>query len=213
MNERPTELFVFGYGGAFKEISKLISEDNLFEIIVVLQSNYEELSKSLSYRTIEEEKFFELYEQKEVCVGIFIGDFNIRKKLVKLIKSKLKSVVFPSFNFTKYLEGSTLKEGNWIMPGCIFTDENIDIGSFNYFNFSCFIAHDVQIDSFNTFSPFVKVSGNCKITSNNFFGTGCILFPGITVDNTSIGAGAVVKKKKLIGQIVNIPQCDIYNKR
>ena len=48
MNKKSTELFVFGYGGAFKEISNLILKNELFEIIVVLQNNYDEISKSFN---------------------------------------------------------------------------------------------------------------------------------------------------------------------
>ena len=60
---------------------------------------------------------------------------------------------------------------------------------------------------------YIKVSGNCNIVSNNFFGTGCILFPNIMVNNSNVGTGAVVKRKKLIKQIVSIPKCITYDKR
>jgi len=213
MKKKPTELFVFGFGGAFKEISNLILKNELYNIVVVLENNIYEITKSSNFRTIQEDLFFNSYEYKEVSVVVLIGDINVRKKIVTLIKAKLQFVVFPSLNFSKHLKSTSLNEGNLIMPGSVFTDEDINIGSFNYFNFNSFIAHDVQIGSFNTFSPYVKISGNCKILSNNFFGTGCILFPNIMVDNSNVGAGAVVKRKKLIKQIVNIPKCIIYDKR
>lgn len=207
------KLFVFGSGGAFKEISCLIKKNNLFEIVIVLENENSVIDENLIYNTIKENIFFENYIDKEVSVGVFIGDTKSRKRIINLIRSKIKLVNFPSFNFSEYLKSVNLNEGNIIMPGCVFTEKNENIGSFNYFNFNCFVAHDVSIKSFNTFSPFTKVSGNCKILSNNFFGTGSILLPNTTVDNSSIGAGAVVKKKMLINKIVDIPKCTIYDKR
>jgi acetyltransferase-like isoleucine patch superfamily enzyme len=207
------KLFVFGSGGAFKEISYLITKNNLFEIVIVLENKKSEIIENLLYDTIKENIFFDNYMDKEVSVGVFIGDTKSRERIVNLIKSRTELVNFPSFNFSKYLNSVHLNEGNIIMPGCVFTEKNVDIGSFNYFNFNCFVAHDVSIKSFNTFSPFAKVSGNCKILDNNFFGTGCILFPNITVDKSSIGAGAVVKKKMLINKIVDIPKSNVYDKR
>ena len=134
-------------------------------------------------------------------------------KIIELIKINIDFPVFPSFNFTENKVDLMESEGNIIMPGSFFTDLSVIIGSFNYFNFNCFIAHDVSIESFNTFSPFVKISGNCKIKSNNFLGTGCILFPKVSIDNSSIGAGAVVKIKVITNKIIDIPKSIIYEKR
>ena len=89
-----------------------------------------------------------------------------------------------------------------------FTDITLIIGSLN---FNCFIAHDVTVKSFNTFSPHVKISGNCKIGSNNL-GTGCILFPKVSIENSSIGE-RVVKKKSLTNKIIDVPKSIIYEKR
>ena len=213
MNSKLLNLFVFGNGGAFKEIAPLISKQGIYNIIVVVKSDQENIIKNQFYKTIEEDVFFKKNKDKEVNVAIFIGDLVVRKKIAELIKNKINFVVFPNFNFTDIDINLKNSEGNIIMPGTTFTDITLSIGSFNYFNFYCFIAHDVTVESFNTFSPSVKISGNCKIKSNNFLGTGCILFPNVSMENCSIGAGAVVKKKVLTNKIVDIAKSIIYEKR
>ena len=194
MNSKLLKLFVFGNGGAFKEIAPLINKQKIYNIVVVVKLDQTNIIKDQLYETIDEDTFFKTYKDEEVNVAIFIGDLGLRKKIAELIKNKINFAVFPNFNFTDIDINLNNSEGNIVMPGTTFTDITLIIGSFNYFNFNCFIAHDVTVKSFNTFSPHVKISGNCKIGSNNFLGTGCILFPKVSIENSSIGAGAVVKR-------------------
>jgi len=213
MIKKSTNLYVFGNGGAFKEIAPLIIKQRFYNIIIINNINESKPKNNSSFESIDEDVFFKLYKSKKVNLAVLIGDVNIRKKIIELIKINIDFPVFPSFNFTENKVDLMESEGNIIMPGSFFTDLSVIIGSFNYFNFNCFIAHDVSIESFNTFSPFVKISGNCKIKSNNFLGTGCILFPKLSIDNSSIGAGVVVKKKIIINKIIDIPKSIIYEKR
>ena len=213
MNRKLTDLYVFGNGGAFKEISPLIIEQGFYNIIIVNNINEPKSKSSALIESIDEDVFLKIYKNKKINIAVLIGEVNNRKKIIELIKRNLRSPFFPSFNFTQSRLNLVESEGNIIMPGSIFTDLAVKIGSFNYFNFNCFLAHDVSIDSYNTFSPFVKISGNCEVKSNNFFGTSCILFPKVSIDNCSIGAGVVVKKKVLINKIVDTPKSIFYEKR
>lgn len=213
MIKKLTNLYVFGNGGAFKEINPLIAKQKFYNIIIINNIKESKSKNNSSHEFINEDVFFKIYKSEKVNLAVLIGDVNLRKKIVELIKKKLDFPIFPSFNFTKNNVNLMKSEGNIIMPGSFFTDLSVNIGSFNYFNFNCFIAHDVSIESFNTFSPFVKISGNCKIKSNNFLGTGCILFPKVSIDNSSVGAGVVVKKKVLLNKIIDIPKSIIYEKR
>jgi acetyltransferase-like isoleucine patch superfamily enzyme len=213
MVQKLTKLYVFGNGGAFKEIAPLIIKQGIFSIVIINNINESKNKINSLFESIEEDVFFKIYNTEKVNLAVLIGDVNIRKKIVELIKLNIVCPVFPSFNFTENNVQLIQSEGTIIMPGSFFTDLSVIIGSFNYFNFNCFIAHDVSIDSFNTFSPFVKISGNCVIKSNNFLGTGCILFPRVLIDNSSIGAGVVVKRKIVINKIIDIPKSIIYEKR
>ena len=213
MIKKLTDLYVFGNGGAFKEIAPHITKQSFYNIIIINNIKESKPKNNSSFESIDEDIFFKLYKSKKIHFAVLIGDANIRKKIIELIKINIDFPVFPSFNFTENKVDLMESEGNIIMPGTLFTDLSVTIGSFNYFNFNCFIAHDVSIESFNTFSPFVKISGNCKIKSNNFLGTGCILFPKVSIDNSSIGAGAVVKKKIIINKIIDIPKSIIFEKR
>ena len=213
MTKKLTNLYVFGIGGAFKEIAPLLIKQRLYNIITINNIKESKPKNSLSLESIDEDIFFKHYKNEKVNLAVLIGDVNLRKKIVELIKKNIDFPVFPSLNFTENNVNLVESEGNIIMPGSFFTDLSVIIGSFNYFNFNCFIAHDVSIESFNTFSPFVKISGNCKIKSHNFLGTGCVLFPKVLIDNSSVGAGAVVKKKVLVNKIIDIPKTVIYEKR
>ena len=213
MIKKSTKLYVFGHGGAFKEIAPLITKQGFYNIIIINNINESNPKNNSSFESIDEDVFFKLYKSEKVNLAVLIGDNNNRKKIIELIKINIDFPVFPSFNFTENKVDLMESEGNIIMPGSFFTDLSVIIGSFNYFNFNCFIAHDVSIESFNTFSPFVKISGNCKIKSYNFLGTGCILFPKVLIDNSSVGAGVVVKKKVLENKIIDIPKIVIYEKR
>ena len=213
MTKKLTNLYVFGNGGAFKEIAPLLINQRFYNIIIINNIKESKPKNSSSFESIDEDIFFKHYKSKKINLAVLIGDVNLRKKIVELIKKNIDFPVFPSLNFTENNLNLAESEGNIIMPGSFFTDMSVIIGSFNYFNFNCFIAHDVSIESFNTFSPFVKISGNCKIKSYNFLGTGCILFPKVLIDNSSVGAGVVVKKKVLENKIIDIPKIVIYEKR
>ena len=58
------------------------------------------------------------------------------------------------------------------------------------------ISHDCTSGISNTFSPGVKIMGNCKIGNYNFFGVDSLMIPSTQIeDNNIIGANATITKK------------------
>ena len=81
--KRKAELFVFGNGGMFREVSNYILRDDLFDIVVVLEDNINSDHANTKFSVITEKKFFDKYEQTEVFVAVFLADVAARRRLVK----------------------------------------------------------------------------------------------------------------------------------
>jgi len=80
------------------------------------------------------------------------------------------------------------------MPGSILTND-ISISKGTIINQLTSIGHDVFIDEYCEICPNVSISGNCKIGSFTFIGTGAIILPKVIIGkNVIIGAGSVVTK-------------------
>jgi acetyltransferase-like isoleucine patch superfamily enzyme len=57
------------------------------------------------------------------------------------------------------------------------------------------LGHDVKIGNRNVLNPAVRISGDCRVGDDNFFGVQSIILQGITIgNNTRVGASSVVIK-------------------
>ena len=57
------------------------------------------------------------------------------------------------------------------------------------------MSHDCVSGVINTFSPGVKIMGNCKIGNYNFFGVDSVMIPSTQIgDKNIIGANATITK-------------------
>lgn len=202
MSKKP--LFIFGAGGASKEIYVLIKHINAnkkdikHEVIGFVENS----ESSIGMHVIDNcdvvasdgmfGEYIANYELVEVAVPI--GEPNIRKKIVDRLFS-YGNIQFPNFIHPSVIYDTSLLElgvGNIIAAGNVIGC-NATLGDFNYINRSSTIGHDFDIGSYNTINPGCNISGNVKISSQSFVGTGSTILQNIEIgDNVIIGGGAVV---------------------
>ena len=61
--QKTSKLFVFGSGGAFKEIAPLLIKQRLYNIITIINIKESKPKNSLSLESIDEDIFFKHYKR------------------------------------------------------------------------------------------------------------------------------------------------------
>lgn len=131
-----------------------------------------------------------------INVAIAIGNPDNKRNVVRRISnSKVTfpilihpNVIMGDSNYLKIGLGCIIYAGNMITT-------NISIDDFVLLHFSCTVGHDSAIGKYSSFMPAVNISGEVKIGSGVFVGTGAKIINQLNIgDGTTIGAGAVVIK-------------------
>ena len=142
---------------------------------------------------------------REVAVVIAIADPSIRQRIALFLTNKKLS--FPTVVHPTALSGhstNSFGKGCIITAGVILTT-GITIGDFVIVNLGTTIGHDARIADFTSIMPQCSISGNVKLGTKCFLGSGTRILQGLTIgDNSIVGAGAVVTKSfaansKLVG--------------
>lgn len=131
---------------------------------------------------------------KEHEVVISVGDGQIRKKIVEQLSKDMTyiTLIHPS---AILMEGINIGEGSIVTAGCILTT-NIKIGKHAHLNLHTSIGHDCRIGDYFTTAPGARVSGECIIKDQVYFGTNAIVRQGVHItSNVTIGMGGVVLKE------------------
>ncbi len=131
------------------------------------------------------------HEVKAICA---IGSPAVRLRLTRQAEQmgvQFFSAVHPRAILTRWV---TMGAGSIITAGCILTN-NITIGNHVHLNLDCTVGHDAVIEDYVTVSPGVHISGNDRLETGCFIGTGANLIEGKTIGQWSVvGAGSVVVK-------------------
>lgn len=135
---------------------------------------------------------------KELCVGIAVGNTSIRKRLYEQYR-KNRKLIFPILADPKAIisDRANIGMGSIICAGTIITVD-VKIGDFTIINLDCTTGHGAEVGSFVTVNPGVNISGDVTVGDMVNIGTGSQIFQGISIgDETVIGAGAVVNRNLL----------------
>ena len=201
---------VYGAGSLAKEVIPLIEAhlDSLgnkrLEIILIDDSKNSSWAYGHQVMSLTELLSMEL---KSFLFTIAISDPSARKdKSVLLIGIGGKPVSLISNEATIY---SDVKygEGLIVMPGARIS-ANVLLGSYVHVNFNSYIAHDVVVSDFVTFSPGVNCGGGVSIGQEVFIGMGATIKQSTHIrvleigERSVIGMGANVIRSVDAGKVV-----------
>jgi sugar O-acyltransferase (sialic acid O-acetyltransferase NeuD family) len=178
--------------------------DNRLEIILIDDSK--DTSQAFGHQIMSLSELIGM-ELKSFPFTIAISDPSARKeKSVQLTKIGGKPVSLISNEATIY---SDVKygEGLIVMPGARIS-ANVVLGSYVHVNFNSYIAHDVIVSDFVTFSPGVNCGGGVSIGREAFIGMGATIIQSTFSrivdigDKSVVGMGANVIKSVDAGKVV-----------
>ena len=197
------DIVIIGAGGLAKEVAFLIEEINKekmqWNILGFIDNNEKNVGVKLNDIPIIGTDDWLISQGKSMNIAFGIGYPNLIKKL-SINYNKNSFFEFPNLihpNVIGNWNNISLGDGNIICASNVFTT-SIHIGSFNYFNFACTIAHDSIIGNYNIINPTTIISGGVKIEDEILLGTGSIILQYNNVcSKCVIGAGSVVTKSIL----------------
>lgn len=147
-----------------------------------------------------------LFESDKYEVVIAIADSKHRERIVNELPKNTKffTHIHPSAQI--HGEDVIIGKGSIICAGTIITT-NVKIGKHAHLNLQTTIGHDCVIGDYFTTAPGVKISGNCNIKNNVYFGTNSSVKQKINIcDYVTIGMNAaVVKDINESGTYVGVP--------
>jgi len=190
-------MIIIGAKGFAKELFEVIYSQNEHEYICFYDDVNTDVPDYLyeKYKVIKsiEEVINEFKRDNRFALGL--GNPAVRKKLGE----KFESIggiqqTFVSKNANIGHFGVNLSNGIVICGGVNITND-IEIGKGCLINLNCTLGHDSVMEDYVELCPGVHISGNVKIGTCSFIGTGAVVMPGIVIGkNVKIGAGAVVMK-------------------
>lgn len=199
-------LFVFGAGGFGREVAWLAEQIYGAELEVVFlvddASYVSSPVNGLKVQLVED-----IHPAACDAFVVAVGDPELRRRAAALCSKrgmKPATLVHPRAEYSRFVE---MGNGSIICAGSILTT-NVRFGCHVHMNLDCTIGHDVEIGDFTTLSPGVHVSGNVKIGSDVFVGTGATIINGSSSvplmidDGAVIAAGACVTKPVEAGALV-----------
>jgi sugar O-acyltransferase (sialic acid O-acetyltransferase NeuD family) len=197
MNRNSKDIYIVGAGGFGREVLCLLNRINRVSDSVhwyvkgfVDQSEHATVS---GIPVITDEQLLDM--DISVSVALAVGQPTVRSRILHKYAG-FDHLSFPNLvdpdTLIMDLDGVSFGQGNIVCAGTIFTT-SIKVGSFNVFNLSCTVGHDVMIGDNNIINPSVNVSGEVCIGDNCLIGTGAQILQQLTIgDGAVVGAGAVV---------------------
>lgn len=137
-----------------------------------------------------------------ILFAIGIGENRIRERVALRYQDRLAfpSLIHPSSSFGAGQRAKVESQrGVIICAGVRFTN-NIDVGAFTVFNLNATVGHDCCIEDFVNIAPGANISGNVRVATRAWIGTGATINQGSNVEklvigaDTTIGSGSVVVK-------------------
>lgn len=175
---------IIGVGGFGSELESYIrTEWYCLDIIKFVEDDYYNGEVGV-YKLSE----FDYTKHKAI---IAISDIKTRKRIVSQLPPETQYWSFISKE-SKIYGNVNIGEGSIICPGTILTT-NITIGKHSQLNLQTTVGHDNIIGDYFTTAPGVRISGNCNIGDNVYFGTNAITVQKLNIcSDTIIGANATV---------------------
>lgn len=201
------QICIIGLGGFAREVMCLLTDLGRKEDIVGFLETDEIWEKKWKGKELMGKPVLpeSIFDSKKYSAVIGIGDSVVRQKVTMQLPSDtiFETLIHPNAIISQWVQ---LGKGVVICAGSILTC-NIEIGNHAQLNLHTTVGHDCVIGDFFTTAPGTKISGDCKIGKNVYFGTLAGVRQGIKIcDNVTVGMGAmVVKNIEIPGIYVGMP--------
>lgn len=189
---------IFGTSGFAREVADIV--DALGDRAILVARDQAELDGWELDREVMLEE--EIGRDGDMAYAIGIGDNAVREKVARRFAEQVSftTLIHPSATFGRgQREAIEASRGVVVCAGVRFTN-NIRVGDFAVFNLNATIGHDVIVEDFVNVSPGAAISGNVRLGTRSWIGTGAAVNQGandakLTVGaDTVVGSGAVVVK-------------------
>jgi sugar O-acyltransferase (sialic acid O-acetyltransferase NeuD family) len=184
---RNKPLYIFGAGGAGREVAWLANELGHSEIeFLVDRPDFVLPGKTVFPVTLISDGV-----RAGASFVVALGDSRLRERAVTLcIDAGLTPVnlVHPRAHVAP---SARIGLGSIICSGAIISTD-VEIGRHVYINIGCTVSHDVSVADYCTLSPGTRLSGHVHVERHVFFGTGAVVINGEQGNRLTLGEGAVV---------------------
>jgi sugar O-acyltransferase (sialic acid O-acetyltransferase NeuD family) len=184
------QVYIVGAGGFAREVCDICNSLNSTILGFLIDPEYKKEEYIDNIPVIDD--IFDIPDGASILIAV--GNPRDRQELYNRIfplgkKFNWEIAIHPSVTIGKH---RSIGVGTIIAAGARITN-NVHIGRYVHINLNCTVGHDVIVNDFCTLSPGVHISGNVKIGTGVFFGSGAVVAEKINIgSNAIIGAGAVV---------------------
>lgn len=193
------DLFIYGAGGAGKELAFSLSIDENPDTSWRVKGFIDD-DKDLWQKEVNDIKVLGGSEWLKTQTGAVavctVANPATKRRIIQKIKD-IKTINFPLIIAPKSYISPFVEWGEGCIvahPFCYITVD-IKIGDFVFINCATRIGHDVTIGDYTIIYSDVDISGNAQLGSDCIIGSAVTINPGVKVGNGSIiGAGSVVVK-------------------
>ena len=192
MNIKGAKIAIIGGAGFGREVADIALELGYEDIVYLSTDPTEE--KVMGFPLFEDNhEVVQNLQENNYGFVIGIGDTKTRKMVVeKYPELNYPNIIHPSVTFG-YKQRAQLEntKGNIMAAGCRFTN-NISFGDFGVFNLNSTVGHDCIIEDYVSLMANVVVSGNVKIETGVYIGSGAVIIQGNDAKKNLIEAYAFI---------------------
>jgi sugar O-acyltransferase (sialic acid O-acetyltransferase NeuD family) len=199
------KLVLIGGGGHCKACIDVIEATEQYQIIGILDKDFEKNETILGYPILGNDDLMEELVSQDILFFITVGQIkssNIRLKLfekIKILGGKLVTIISPYAIISKHTQ---IGEGSIMMHGSVANADS-SIGKNVIINTKSLIEHDVSVGNHCHISTNAVLNGGAIIHQNCFIGSSAVINQGVEIcSNTVIGSNSTV--------IQNITKAGIY---
>jgi sugar O-acyltransferase (sialic acid O-acetyltransferase NeuD family) len=197
LNEKKTDIFVFGAGGHAKVVIDIIEKQCIYTIAFLFDDNFALKGENIYGYTVAGGKsdLDEICKSAGVSKGIVaVGNNYVRHKIAAWLEEKGFSLITAVHPFSVFGRGATIGKGSVVMAGTVVNSDTI-IGSNAIINTKASIDHDCILGESVHIAPGSTLCGEVNVGDGTFVGAGAVIIPCCTIGrDVTIGAGSVVVK-------------------
>ena len=184
------QIGIFGTSGMAREAGDIAWEVGYTPIYVA--RDLTELKEWSCSGEVILESDIDRYLGMDFTIGI--GNNSARQRISECYAERLRfaNLIHPSATFG-YGQRQVIesRKGVIVCAGVRLTN-NIKVGNFCIFNLNVTVSHDVVIDDYVYVAPGAHITGNVRIATRSWIGTGAAVNQGSKARKLHIGADAVI---------------------
>jgi acetyltransferase EpsM len=187
------KVILIGDGGHSKVIREIISRNDTYSIMAILDDKYkcEERVLGIIRGPVS---MLDLLVDEQTKVVVAIGNNSVRKKIVEeltLPQDSYLTIIDPSAVISAT---AVIGHGTVVMPNAVINADAV-IGDHCIINTGAITEHENKVGNYVHLSPNATLTGNVSIEEGVHIGAAATIIPGKTVGEWSvIGAGSTVIK-------------------